>query len=113
MQTRAFAEGPFIEQDEAVALLPQPDVRFFRNTGLALVTATLMAGAITLSLTLTENRSVILALQAQTKEPAEIIAAEVTESIQTDYQEEHGPSIRVREEASPLSNLPPERPAGH
>jgi hypothetical protein len=76
-----------------MAFSPQPastfDIRFFRNTGLTLVIATLVAGAITLSLTLTESRSIILAGQAQTKVPAEIMAAEVTESIQTVYQEKH------------------------
>jgi hypothetical protein len=55
---------PFIEQDQAVALSSQPDIRFFRNTGLALVTATLMAGAITLSLTL-KSGSVTLARNAE------------------------------------------------
>ena len=48
-----------------MALSPQPDIRFFRNTGFALVTATLMAGAITLSLTLTTNRSIALVRNAE------------------------------------------------
>jgi hypothetical protein len=47
-----------------VALSSQPDIRFFRNTGLALVTATLMAGAITLSLTL-KSGSVTLVRDAE------------------------------------------------
>jgi hypothetical protein len=75
-----------------MALSPQPastfDIGFFRNTGLTLVIATLVAGAITLSLTLMESRSIILARQEQAKVPAEIMAAEVTESIQTAYQVE-------------------------
>lgn len=74
-----------------MALSSQPastfDIGFFRNTGLTLVIATLVAGAITLSLTLTESRSIILAGQAQTKVPAEILAAGVTESIQIAGQE--------------------------
>ena len=74
-----------------MTLSPQPastfDMGFFRTTGLALVIATLVAGAITLSLALTEGRSIILAREAQTQEPAKIVA-EVTGSIQTAYQEE-------------------------
>jgi hypothetical protein len=75
-----------------MALSPQPastfDIGFFRNTGLTLVIATLVAGAITLSLTLTESQSITLARQAQTKVPAEIMAAGVTGSIQIAGQEE-------------------------
>jgi hypothetical protein len=44
-----------------MALSPQPDIRFLRNTGFALVTATLLAGAIMLSLVRTESKPVILA----------------------------------------------------
>lgn len=45
-------------------LLPQPDIRFLRNTGLTLVTATLMAGAVLLSLTLTERKPIVIASNA-------------------------------------------------
>jgi hypothetical protein len=73
-----------------MALSPQPastfDIGFFRNTGLALLIATLVAGAITLSLTLMESRSVILAREVQTQEPAETMAG-VTGAIQRAYQE--------------------------
>jgi hypothetical protein len=37
------------------------DIAFFRNTGLALILATLVAGAITISLTLTQNAPMQLA----------------------------------------------------
>jgi hypothetical protein len=64
------------------------DLGFFRNTGFALVVATLVAGAITLSLTVKESRSIQTASkEAQTKEPAEIVTADVTGSIQTASQE--------------------------
>jgi hypothetical protein len=45
-------------------LSPQPDIRFLRNTGLTLVTATLMAGAVLLSLTLTERKPIMIASNA-------------------------------------------------
>ena len=44
-----------------MALSPQPDIRFLRNTGFALVTATLLAGALMLSIARTESKLVILA----------------------------------------------------
>ena len=44
-----------------MALSPQPDIKFLRNTGFALVTATLLAGAIMLSLVRMESKPVILA----------------------------------------------------
>ena len=68
--------------------LPQPalDVAFFRNTGFILVLATLVAGALTLFLTVTESRSIILAQKAQMTEPAETVTAEITDSIQTASQ---------------------------
>jgi hypothetical protein len=47
-----------------MALSPQPDIRFLRNTGLALVTATLLAGTMMLSLALTESKPVIIANSA-------------------------------------------------
>jgi hypothetical protein len=72
-----------------MALSPRPastlDIGFFRNTGLALVIATLAAGAITLSLALTESQSIVLAQKAQTNEAAEIMA-EVTGSVVTANQ---------------------------
>ena len=54
-------------------LSPQPDIRFLRNTGLTLVTATLMAGAVLLSLTLTERKPIVIASNAV---PAGVTAAE-------------------------------------
>jgi hypothetical protein len=47
-----------------MALSSQPDIQFLRNTGLTLVTATLMAGAVLLSLTLTERKPVAIANNA-------------------------------------------------
>jgi hypothetical protein len=51
--------------------LTQPDVtldiRFFHFTGVALVVATLVAGAITLSLTVGESRALYLAQEVHTK----------------------------------------------
>ena len=44
-----------------MALSSQPDIRFLRNTGFVLVTATLLAGATMLSLVRTESKPVILA----------------------------------------------------
>ena len=74
-----------------MALSPQPastfDFGFFRNTGLALVVATLAAGAITLSLALAESRSITLAREAPAQGPAEIMA-EATGSISTAYPEQ-------------------------
>jgi hypothetical protein len=46
---------------EKMALSSQPDIRFLRNTGLTLVAATLVAGAIMLALVRTESKPVILA----------------------------------------------------
>ena len=66
-----------------MALSPQPDIRFFRNTGLALVTATLAAGAITLSLTLAERSSIALvrSAEAQTESRTEIVGSVVAAPI--------------------------------
>ena len=63
------------------------DLAFFRNTGFILVVATLIAGALTLFITLTESRSIILAQDAQAKESAKIVTAEVTGDSQTVPQE--------------------------
>jgi hypothetical protein len=57
-----------------VALSSQPDIRFFRNTGLALVAAALMAGAITLSLTL---KSGSVTLVRNTEEPGKTASQEL------------------------------------
>jgi len=54
------------------------DLAFFRNTGFILVLATLIAGALTLFLTLTESRSIILAQNAQAMDSAKIATAEAT-----------------------------------
>ena len=51
------------------------DVRFFRFTGVALVVATLVSGAITLSLTVGESRALYLAQEAQTKVPQQLAAS--------------------------------------
>ena len=63
------------------------DLAFFRNTGLALVFATLVAGALTLFLTVGESRSIILAQKAQMKEPSKIVTVEISGSMQTASQE--------------------------
>jgi hypothetical protein len=62
------------------------DLAFFRNTGFILVLATLIAGALTLFLTLTQSQSIILAQNAQAIESAKIVTAEVTGSSQTASQ---------------------------
>ena len=54
------------------------DLTFFRNTGFILVVATLIAGALTLFLTLTESGSIILAQNAQAMESAKIVTAGAT-----------------------------------
>ena len=70
---------------------PQPattfDLAFFRNTGFILVLATIIAGALTLFLTVAESQSIILAQKAQMKEPTKIVTVEITGSIQTVSQE--------------------------
>ena len=43
------------------------DIAFFRNTGLALILATLVAGAITIALTLTQNQPIVFADKTETK----------------------------------------------
>ena len=48
------------------------DLRFFRFTGVALVVATLVSGAITLSLTVGESRAIDLAQQEQSKVPLQL-----------------------------------------
>jgi len=73
-----------VVRDEAGTASPATfDLAFFRNTGFLLVFATLVAGALTLFLTVAESRSIILAQNAQAKEPAKIVTAEVTGSSQT------------------------------
>jgi hypothetical protein len=62
------------------------DLAFFRNTGFMLVLATLIAGAVTLFLTLTESRSIFLAQNAQAMDSAKIATAEETGSSQTASQ---------------------------
>ena len=82
---------PLPVKQEDMALSPQPistsDIAFFRNTGLALVIASLLSGAITLSLTVRENRSITLAQETMTKERAKIVTADVSGSIPTYHQE--------------------------
>lgn len=51
------------------------DLRFFRFTGVALVVATLVSGAITLSLTLGKSRALYLAQQEQSKVPQQLAAS--------------------------------------
>ena len=60
-----------------MALSPQPDIRFFRNTGLTLVTATLMAGAITLSLTLKSGSTLVRNAEGQMEKTSEIAGSVV------------------------------------
>lgn len=60
-----------------MALSPQPDIRFFRNTGFALVTATLMAGAITLSLTLKSGSTLVRNTEGQMEATSEIAGSVV------------------------------------
>jgi hypothetical protein len=57
-------------------MAPKPaDVVFLRNTGYSLVFATLVAGAITLTLTLKESWSIQIAQQPEIKAPLQISAA--------------------------------------
>ena len=63
------------------------DLVFFRNTGFILVVATLIAGALTLFLTLTESRSIILDPDAQAMESTKIVTAEATGASPTASQE--------------------------
>ena len=51
----------------------QPDIKFLRNTGFALAAAAIMAGALTLFLTVEENRSLMLAHDAEAQ--IQIVAA--------------------------------------
>ena len=67
------------------------DLTFFRTTGLVLVFATLLAGAVMLSLTLRERHTLLL---AQTQESAH--ASEAADIIQ----------FASREGQMPLSSLP-------
>ena len=62
------------------------DLTFFRNTGFILVVATLIAGALTLFLTLTESRSIIHAQDVQAMASAKVVTAEATGSSQTASQ---------------------------
>ena len=62
-------------------LSPQPDIRFLRNTGLVLVTATLMAGAVLLSLALREGKPIIIVSSA---DHAGVLAAEAAVAIPLD-----------------------------
>jgi hypothetical protein len=60
-----------------MASSPQPDIRFLRNTGFALVTATLVAGAIMLSLARTESKLVILASSSSGLDKGQVEAIQV------------------------------------
>ena len=53
------------------------DIAFFRNTGLALIIATLVAGAITISLTLAQNQPIIFTNEGETKVPMQLAAGSV------------------------------------
>lgn len=53
----------------------QLDLRFFRLTGVALVVATSVAGAVTLSLTIGESRALYLAQHEQIKLAPELASA--------------------------------------
>jgi hypothetical protein len=63
-------------------LSTQPDIRFLRNTGLMLVAATLMAGAVLLSLTLREGKPIIF---ASNEVHAGMIAVEAAVAIPPDH----------------------------
>ena len=69
-----------------MALSSQPtspfDLAFFRNTGLALVFGTLVAGAIMLSLVVSQSQSVLLVQEGQSKVPLQLVEASVAESVQ-------------------------------
>ena len=61
-------------------MAPNPnssDIPFLRNTGFLLVIATLVAGAITLSLTFREGRSMQMVQDSHISAPAQIVAASV------------------------------------
>ncbi len=59
--------------------LTQPDatldVKFFHFTGVTLVVAALVAGSVTLSLTVGESRALYLAQEAQKKVPQKLAAS--------------------------------------
>ena len=58
------------------------DMAFFRNTGFALVFGTLVAGAVMLSLAVSQSQSELLAQQGQSKVPLQLVEASVAESVQ-------------------------------
>jgi hypothetical protein len=58
------------------------DIAFFRKTGLALILGTLVAGAITISLTLTQNQPIVFAEEMGTKAPMQLAAASVAMPLQ-------------------------------
>ena len=63
-----------------MALSSQPistsDVTFFRNTGLALIFATLVAGAITISLTLKQNQPIPFVQETSVANPLQTASQE-------------------------------------
>jgi hypothetical protein len=71
-----------LNRNADMPISPQPDIQFLRNTGLTLVTATLMAGAVLLSLTLTERKPVVIASNA---DHAGVTAAEAAVAIPFDH----------------------------
>ena len=59
-----------------MACAPKPaDIVFLRNTGYSLVFATLVAGAITLTLAMRESQSIQIAQQSEIRAPIQITAA--------------------------------------
>ena len=70
-----------LNRNADMPISPQPDIQFLRNTGLTLVTATLMAGAVLLSLTLTERKPIVIASNA---DHAGVTAAEAAVAIPFD-----------------------------
>jgi hypothetical protein len=50
------------------------DVRFFHFTGVALIVATLLAGAMMLTLAIGESRAIYLAQEAHTQVPVQLAA---------------------------------------
>lgn len=64
-----------------------PDLAFFRNTGIALVIATLAAGTVTLSLSLAESRAIILAGDTEPKISVQQVAVVAAATLAPDAQE--------------------------
>ena len=73
MQEACFSIA--LDKDQDVTSSTQTDVRFFRNTGVALITATLLAGGMTLALTVRQGSAIALADTGEEK--TEVIQSQV------------------------------------